>query len=88
MRRDIDRLHDGILSGYTDADLLAELVNRLGVTPAPQRREYRGPWSEVVASIGPDHSAVISMDDSTLVQLQRMTDIDIDMTWPTRVGRR
>ncbi|WP_162619423.1 hypothetical protein [Salinicola peritrichatus] len=62
---------DDRMADLTDIDLLAELIRRRGVGHAPKRREYHTPHYDVCVGVGRDHTADITLDGDSLLELNR-----------------
>jgi hypothetical protein len=65
---DQEQVHHHIET-YTDIQLLAELIRRTVLYPAPRSRGYGTPHKEITVGIGPDHIATITLEQDALVEL-------------------
>ena len=57
------------LRAYSQVELLRELLDRAGTTPAPSKVEFFGTHVNAVIGIGKDHHATITLDAEALEEL-------------------
>lgn len=61
------------ITDCSDEDILMELIERNKVNPAPNKKQFNTPHSEIIIGIGNDDVAYIQLDNESLKTLKTLT---------------